>query len=120
MQSPAIIKHSWGEIIVEEFPPFKDVKLFPGGARVWDWNETGTSHSAGIQSSDVEELIEHDAQVIILSRGVMGRLKVNQRTIQLLEKRGVEIHIHRTAKAIKVYNELRENNLIGALIHSTC
>ena len=120
MQSPAIIKYSWGEIIVEGFPPFKDVKLFPGGARNWDWRETGTGHANGIQPGDVTELLEHGAKIIILSRGVIGRLKVNQRTIQLLEKRGVEIHIHRTVKAIKVYNELRENKLVAALIHSTC
>lgn len=120
MQSPAIIKHSWGEIIIEGFPPFKDVKLFPGGARNWDWQETGTRHANGIQPGDVAELLDQGAKIVILSSGVMGRLKVNQTTIQLLEKRGVKIHIHRTAKAIKVYNELRENNLIGALIHSTC
>jgi hypothetical protein len=23
-------------------PPFKDAKVFPGGAREWDWRETGT------------------------------------------------------------------------------
>jgi len=118
--SPAIINHSWGQVEVKGFPSFKDVKLFPGGACNWDWRETGTGHANGIQPSDVAELLEQGAKIIILSRGVIGRLKVNQTTIQLLEKRGVEIHIHRTAKAIKVYNELRENNLVGALIHSTC
>ncbi len=120
MQSPAIIKHSWGEIIVEEYPPFKDVKLFPGGARNWDWRDHGTGHANGIQPGDVAELLDQGAKIVILSRGVMGRLIVNQTTIQLLKKRGVEIHIHRTAKAIKVYNKLRENKLVGALIHSTC
>ena len=120
MQSPAIIKYSWGEIIVEGFPPFKDVKLFPGGARNWDWRETGTGHANGIQPSDVEELIEHGARVIILSRGVLGRLRVDDRVIQNLRDRGMVVYCHRTAKAIALYNQLRKTESVGALIHSTC
>jgi hypothetical protein len=47
---------------VEGHPPFKDAKVFPGGAREWDWRETGTRHVPGIQPADVQELIEHGAK----------------------------------------------------------
>ena len=30
----------------------KDFKLYPGGGREWDWNETGTRHVPGIQPGD--------------------------------------------------------------------
>ena len=40
--SPRISLLSWGRIEVEGHPPFKDAKIFPGGAREWDWRETGT------------------------------------------------------------------------------
>ena len=43
--SPAIHHDAWGRVEVAGEPrPFKDVKLYPGGAREWDWGETGTRH----------------------------------------------------------------------------
>ena len=50
----------------------KDAKLYPGGARAWDWRETGTRHDPGIQPTDVAELLDHGAEVVVLSTGVFG------------------------------------------------
>lgn len=91
--SPKVIKQSWGKIEVVGYPPFKDVKIFPGGARAWNWRETGTQHSPGIQYSDVKELIENGTKVIILSRGILGRLKVQKGLIEKLESRMFIVHI---------------------------
>jgi hypothetical protein len=57
--SPLITHLSWGRLEVAGGRRFKDAKLFPGGSREWDWSETGTDHVPGIQSEDVEELLEH-------------------------------------------------------------
>ena len=119
-KSPKVTAHSWGEIEVEGFGKFKDVKLYPGGVRTWDWRETGTQHSPGVQIADAEELIEHGAQVIILTQGVLGMLKTPAETISGLEARGLTIHTARTPAAIKLYNQLREEMPVGILIHSTC
>ena len=73
--SPRISFLSWGRIEVEGHPPFKDAKIFPGGAREWDWRETGTRHVPGIQPADVQELIEHGARTVVLSKGVWERLR---------------------------------------------
>ncbi len=35
-RSPRISHVSWGRLEVEGHPPFKDAKVFPGGARAWD------------------------------------------------------------------------------------
>ena len=68
--SPRISHLSWGHIEVEGHPPFKDAKIFPGGAREWDWRETGTRHVPGVQPADVQELIEHGARAVVLSKGI--------------------------------------------------
>jgi hypothetical protein len=39
-KSPRISHLKWGQIEVEGYPPFKDAKIFPGGAREWKWRET--------------------------------------------------------------------------------
>ena len=74
--SPRISHLSWGRIEVEGHLPFGDAKIFPGGAREWDWRETGTRHVPGIQPADVQELIEHGARTVVLSKGAWERLQV--------------------------------------------
>ncbi|HET6885525.1 MAG TPA: Mth938-like domain-containing protein [Rubrobacteraceae bacterium] len=119
VRSPRITELAWGRLEVEG-STFKDAKLFPGGARAWDWNETGTRHEPGIQPGDVEELLERGTTAVVLSKGFYGRLGVTPGALQMLEDRGVAAHVRQTEEAIELYNELRETQKVGALIHSTC
>ena len=112
---------AWGSVTVEGTSrPFKDVKLYPGGAREWDWSETGTRHVPGIQPADIQELIDSGARVIILSVGMEGALQVMPETIAHLENNDLTHHILRTDEAVKHYNQLADSVPVGALIHSTC
>ncbi len=120
LRSPRIERLLWGRVEVEGHPPFKDAKLFPGGCREWDWRETGTSHVPGIQPADLEELFEHGARVIVLSRGMQERLRVCPETLRMLEERGIPTHVLQTEEAVRLYNDLREKEAVGGLFHSTC
>lgn len=121
LQSPHITQLSWGRLGVEgQASPYKDAKLYPGGSREWDWNETGTRHVPGIQPADVEELLAHGATIVVLSKGYHQRLQVRPETVAMLEKRNITVHILQTEAAVRLYNELREKAPVGALIHSTC
>ncbi len=120
-RSPKITRLAWGRVDVEGQPhPFKDAKLFPGGAREWDWRETGTQHVPGIQPEDVRELVERGARIVILSRGMYQRLRTPPETAAWLEERGVRVHILQSEEAVRLYNELVQHEAVGALIHSTC
>ncbi|HET7851431.1 MAG TPA: Mth938-like domain-containing protein [Methyloceanibacter sp.] len=119
-QSPRIARLSWGQIEVEGHPPFKDAKIFPGGAREWDWSETGTRHVPGIQPADVRELIDRGASTVVLSRGVWQRLRVCPETLQTLAKAGIAVEVLQTEAAVKRFNMLRESVPVGGLFHSTC
>ena len=117
---PQITKLSWGKIEIDGNKFFKDVKLYPGGCREWNWQETGTEHSPGIQYSDVQELLDNGAKIIILARGVLGRLKVQKGVIEKLESNGFTVHVLKTKEAVKLYNELSKSKTVGSLIHTTC
>ncbi|MBI2485763.1 MAG: Mth938-like domain-containing protein [Deltaproteobacteria bacterium] len=119
--SPLITHLSWGRVGVDgQDKPYKDAKLFPGGSREWDWRETGTQHVPGIQPADVEELLEHGATVVILSKGIYEQLQVSPETLQMLRDKGITTHILQSEKAVRLYNELREKERVGGLFHSTC
>ncbi|GLY23822.1 Mth938-like domain-containing protein [Micromonospora sp. NBRC 101691] len=119
-RSPRVLAISWGRMEVEGLGTGKDFKLYPGGGRPWDWSETGTRHSPGIQPEDVEELLLHGATAIVLSRGMQLQLQVDPRTLKLLEERGITPHIAETTQAVQRYNELATTQPVGGLFHSTC
>lgn len=119
-ESPAIDHLSWGRLEVSGHGTFKDAKLYPGGAHAWDWGETGTRHEPGIQPADVQDLLDHGAEVVVLSRGMHERLQTCPETLALLEARGVAVHVLQTEQAVATYTALRAGARVGALIHSTC
>lgn len=118
--SPRIASVSWGRIEIAGHGSFKDAKLWPGGARAWDWDETGTRHDPGVQPADVEELLEHGAQVVVLTKGMQERLGVKPETIEALEEAGVEVKVLPTDEAARVYNDLVDRARVGGLFHTTC
>ena len=98
----------------------KDFKLYPGGGRPWDWEETGTRHVPGIQPADVEEVLEQGARVVVLSRGMDLALQVCAETLELLRELKVEVHVEETRAAVELYNRLARTQAVGGLFHSTC
>ena len=117
---PRITALAWGKIEVEGAGTFRDAKLFPGGAREWDWRETGTEHTPGIQPTDVRELLDHGATTIILSQGMLKRLGVCPETLALLKQQGVGAHMLPTQDAVDLYNHLRKTEQVAGLFHTTC
>ena len=118
--SPRIERIVWGEVEVAGLGVLRDAKLYPGGGRAWDWNETGTRHRPGIQPADVHELIDHGSEVIVLSRGMDLVLQTCPATLELLSGRGIVVHVLETRAAVALYNELAQARAVGGLFHSTC
>jgi hypothetical protein len=47
-------------------------------------------------------------------------LQVDPATLELLEGRGVEVHVAETRAAVELYNQLAGHAPVGGLFHSTC
>jgi hypothetical protein len=120
MRSPRITTLAWGKIEVEGAGTFRDAKLFPGGAREWDWRETGTEHTPGVQPADVRELLDRGATTIVLSQGMLKRLEICPETLKLLKQQGVGVHVLATQDAVDLYNDLRKTERVAGLFHTTC
>ena len=120
-RSPRITRLAWGEMEVEGLQPGRDMKLWPGGGRPWDWREAGTHHVPGIQVRDVEELLENGARTVVLTRGMELVLQTCPETLDYLRARGVEFHVAEKNEAANIYNGLVERGeAVGGLFHSTC
>ena len=117
---PRIVQISWGRMEVDGLGVGKDFKLYPGGGRVWDWAETGTRHSPGIQPADVEELVTSGATTVVLSQGMNKQLHVHPDTYRYLDERSITVHVAETREAARIYNDLTEGTLVAGLFHATC
>lgn len=120
VSSPLVRELHWGRVDTDA-GDFRDAKLWPGGGRGWDWNETGTSHEPGIQVADVAELLDHGATRVVLSQGQQRRLRVTDDALAAIADRGGQVEVLPTGEAVERYNELaRAGEPVGALLHSTC
>lgn len=100
---------------------FRDCKVWPGGAVDWDWTETGTHHEPGIQPADIQEVLDHDADVVVLSEGMRRRLRAAPETEDLLRSSGIEYYVTETRRAVELFNELSaQGKRVGGVFHSTC
>ncbi|NEO72329.1 Mth938-like domain-containing protein [Moorena sp. SIO3H5] len=121
----SLISHiSWGRMEVTnngETYQFKDCKVWPGGAKEWDWRLTGTRHQPGIQPADIEEILAQGIEFIVLSRGMQLMLQTCPETEQLLRQSGIEYYIGHTKLAVDLFNSLMEQGKkVGGIFHSTC
>ena len=120
-----LITHvSWGRMEVAAngcVYRFKDCKVWPGGAKTWDWNTTDTRHQPGTQPADIEEILDQGVDVMILSLGMQLMLHTCPETDEILRSRGIEYHIEETTQAVEIFNELtRRGRRAGGIFHSTC
>ena len=124
-ENEGLITHiSWGRMEVclsGKTHVFKDCKIWPGGAKEWNWRETGTHHQPGIQPVDIVEIVEQGVEVMILSRGMQLRLHTCPETEEMLRARGIEYHIEETKAAVALFNRLQQQGKrVGGIFHSTC
>lgn len=115
-----VTSFSWGRISTQA-GVFRDAKLWPDGGRNWDWAETGTDHSVGLQPADVQELLDHGARIIVVGRGQHERLSVLGVAVNTAEHAGARMEVLPTDAAVECYNALvDQGEQVGALIHTTC
>jgi hypothetical protein len=53
------------------------------------------------QPTDVQELIEHGAKAVVLSRGIWERLQVCPETLDILAKNGIKAEVLQTEAAVE-------------------
>ncbi len=113
---PEIQKFRFGRIVIDNVVYNRDVIIFPDRVRS-DWRRRD-GHKLALE--DLVEVLEGEPDVVILGRGVFGRMKVSDDIRECITKRGIELIVLRTEAASKAYNELRERRRVIAALHLSC
>ncbi len=112
-----IQSYHFGYIEIDGKSYRKDIKLI--GERVvpdW-WRSTGHR----VELSDVEDLLDTDAEICIFGTGASGLMRVSEAVKSAFQNRGTKVLIEKTESACDTYNRLFQNGKkIVAGFHLTC
>ena len=114
----------WGRVVVEDqrgSRTYKDCIITPRGVTAWDWRQDGTRHQPGITVGALREHLSRDSEVVILSRGMEGKLLLSPEAFRYLRQQNIDYYLVRSDRLAGLYNRLVNEGLtVTCFIHSTC
>ena len=111
-----IDEYGFGRITVDGREYRTDVRILPD--RVLDswWRQEG--HRLCLE--DLEEAIACRPEALVIGQGKPGLLKVPPELTEELRRRGIEVFVAPTERAVAEYNRLCGGKKTVAALHLTC
>ncbi len=79
------------------------------------------SSSHVIEKKDLIEALKEKPEIVVIGTGEAGVAEVYPSALEFLEKEKVEFFIEPTGKAIKIYNQFKnQNKKVVGFFHLTC
>jgi len=108
--------YSFGKIVIDEKTYTSDVIVFPERVDASWWRKEGHL----LQPEDIIEVLDVRPAVLIIGTGYSGCMRVTRQTLDLLESKGIEVHVALTQDAISLYRKLQKERNVIAALHLTC
>lgn len=110
-------QYSFGRIVISGNNYSTDLKIINGQVISEWWRQSG--HVVNLE--DVEDIIAAKPKCLIIGTGIGGRMKVNEKVRQELNRLGIELIEEPNAKAVKTFNRMSgEGKNVAAGFHLTC
>lgn len=113
---PLIESYSFGRISIDGHKYSSDVLIYPERVEAGWWRLEGHN----LQLVDLQAVLECSPDVLVIGTGTFGRMVVSSELKDQLERRGVQVVVARTPKAVREYNEIRGEGTVAAAFHLTC
>jgi hypothetical protein len=111
-----IESYQFGSVVIAGQKHTKDCIVHRDDVTSW-WRKKG--HSVAVE--DLEILIAHGPQALVIGTGAYGMMKVPEPTRRFIEDAGVHLTVCRTKRAVAEFNRLRDDGVDAALaMHLTC
>lgn len=113
-----IESYEFGRIVVDGKEYTRDLILFSSDERVADnwWRKSG--HLLHLE--DLDDMIYDPPEVLIVGTGRYSRMRVPDKLVTQLGKRGTDVRVIPTTEACKLYNEIGPERDVVAALHLTC
>jgi len=111
-----VTAYSFGNISINGAPYTSDVIVFQDRVNGSWWRKQGHY----LQPADLEEVVAARPQAVVIGTGHSGMMQVPSDTVEFLERKGIEVHVSKTGKAVDVFNRLAGEKLTVGAFHITC
>jgi hypothetical protein len=116
MAAPVIQSYAFGRIVVDGRRYLRDLIIYPDRVAE-DWRREG-GHS--LSPADLAGVFEVPPEVLVIGRGLFGRVNVLAETQAALRAAGIEVIAEPTHRACRTYNRLSETRRVVAALHLSC
>ena len=110
-----IADYSFGRIVIDHSAYTSDIIVYPDRVDSSWWRKEGHC----LQPEDLAAVVAARPELVIIGTGYSGMMEVPERTKTFLEVKGITVLIEKTGRAVHLFNEQRDRNVIGAF-HLTC
>jgi hypothetical protein len=73
-----------------------------------------------ITANELENLLTPETEAVVIGTGQQGIAKLSREAYEMIARKQLELHVHESPEAIKVYNEICITRKTIAIIHVTC
>jgi hypothetical protein len=115
---PHIHSYQFGKIQIDDLIYTDDIIILPNGKIIASW---WRKQGHFMTRDDIFTLLNSRPDKLIIGTGSSGGMKVDPKLISYLSDNGIETIIHRTQKAVQMYNRAdKPDDHVGACFHLTC
>lgn len=111
-----ISSYSFGQIIIDKKEYNSDVIIYPDRIDSSWWRIKSHSVTLG----DIPGILINQPEIIIFGTGFYGLMKIENQVKKECTKRGINLIIEKSGKAVQIFNELNKEHKIIAALHLTC
>jgi len=111
-----IESYSFGHIRIDGSEYRSDVIIYPDRVDSSWWRREGHR----LYSEDIAEVLRLEPDVLVVGTGDTGRMKVTDEVREEAERRGIELMVSDTHRAVEAYNALAPERHVVAALHLTC
>ena len=117
MSQPRIKHYDFGVIVINGDKYTRDVIILPDKIISNWWRLEGHR----LQLDDIRDYLDTRLDYVVIGTGYYGYMRVDDTVLREFEKRGVEVYVDTTRKAVEKYNELVDKGYrVAAFLHLTC
>ena len=111
-----IDSYSFGKIKVDGIEYRSDVIIYPERVQSDWWRQSG--HSLSVE--DLREVLRYGPRVLIVGQGKFGRMQVQPEVVEEARRKGIELWVAATDRAVDEYNRRGGQAKVVAALHLTC
>jgi hypothetical protein len=111
-----IDSYRFGRMVIDGKTYTKDLIIYPDIIKSPWWREAG--HFLAL--NDIKDVLANNPETLIIGTGYWGLMKVEDEVKKQAKKKGIQLIIQNSKKAVQTFNNIHSQGRVFAAFHITC